>query len=451
MTELDRSSSEALNQNCYCIGTDAGAMGRHLEALKLRHGFPASGTTLFSELPVFVTAEEVRDMEAIVAAVTRTVNSDTWRQTLLRDAPAIDQVRSSTPVFMGFDFHLSAEGPKLIEINTNAGGALLCAECGRFEMRLAGFDSRCLVPAFATQAARSQYADHFLRQFEQRFGHRPERIAIVDDTPAQQPLHSEFLLFQELFTSAGIDAVIADAAALSWTGAALLADGKPVDLVYNRVTDFQLEEPVHAALASAVLSGRVMVTPDPQAHALQADKRNLARLTDPDFLDATCVDAADRATLLRGIPTTREVHGADAERWWAERDNWFFKPVSGYGGKGTYRGSKITRKVLEQILRGGPGGGYVAQEFVPPALRGTRPEMAAAGQPLKFDIRCYAFEGRVNLLAARLYQGQTTNFRTPGGGFAQVFLVPETGVCDGVDGLERPGGAGAATVSNHPA
>jgi hypothetical protein len=26
------------------------------------------------------------------------------------------------------------------------------------------------------------------------------------------------------------------------------------------------------------------------------------------------------------------------------------------------------------------------------------------------------------LVAARLYQGQTTNFRTPGGGFAPVFV-----------------------------
>jgi hypothetical protein len=30
----------------------------------------------------------------------------------------------------------------------------------------------------------------------------------------------------------------------------------------------------------------------------------------------------------------------------------------------------------------------------------------------------------VLLLAARLYQGQTTNFRTPGGGFAPVVVVP---------------------------
>lgn len=41
---------------------------------------------------------------------------------------------------------------------------------------------------------------------------------------------------------------------------------------------------------------------------------------------------------------------------------------------------------------------------------------------LKYDLRVYAYDGQIQLLAARLYQGQTTNFRTPGGGFAPVRL-----------------------------
>jgi hypothetical protein len=39
---------------------------------------------------------------------------------------------------------------------------------------------------------------------------------------------------------------------------------------------------------------------------------------------------------------------------------------------------------------------------------------------LKADVRNYVYRGAVQLVAARLYQGQTTNFRTPGGGFAVV-------------------------------
>ena len=41
----------------------------------------------------------------------------------------------------------------------------------------------------------------------------------------------------------------------------------------------------------------------------------------------------------------------------------------------------------------------------------------------KMDVRLYTYDGRVLLAAARLYQGQTTNFKTPGGGFAPVFVI----------------------------
>jgi hypothetical protein len=41
----------------------------------------------------------------------------------------------------------------------------------------------------------------------------------------------------------------------------------------------------------------------------------------------------------------------------------------------------------------------------------------------KVDVRLYTYDGRLLLAAARLYQGQTTNFRTEGGGFAPVFFI----------------------------
>jgi hypothetical protein len=41
----------------------------------------------------------------------------------------------------------------------------------------------------------------------------------------------------------------------------------------------------------------------------------------------------------------------------------------------------------------------------------------------KTDVRLYVYDGRVLISAARLYQGQATNFRTPGGGFAPVFAI----------------------------
>jgi hypothetical protein len=75
--------------------------------------------------------------------------------------------------------------------------------------------------------------------------------------------------------------------------------------------------------------------------------------------------------------------------------------------------------VVEEIL----SGGYVAQALVSPS---ERQHQASASGALKVDIRTYVYDGHVQLLAARLYRGQTTNFRTPGGGFAPVFFLSES-------------------------
>jgi hypothetical protein len=67
-------------------------------------------------------------------------------------------------------------------------------------------------------------------------------------------------------------------------------------------------------------------------------------------------------------------------------------------------------------------GDYVAQKLAPPGERAVCVNDAEAVL-LKYDVRCYVYDGQVQLVAARLYQGQTTNFRTPGGGFALVRVV----------------------------
>jgi hypothetical protein len=63
----------------------------------------------------------------------------------------------------------------------------------------------------------------------------------------------------------------------------------------------------------------------------------------------------------------------------------------------------------------------VAQAFAPPGIRGIAHD--GVRSELKVDIRLYTYAGRPLLAAARLYQGQTTNMRTPGGGFAPVLEV----------------------------
>jgi hypothetical protein len=110
------------------------------------------------------------------------------------------------------------------------------------------------------------------------------------------------------------------------------------------------------------------------------------------------------------------VTAANADTLWETRKQYFFKPAAGHGAKGVYRGDKLTRGVWQQIA----AGGYVAQAFAPPGERMIKLEDAR--EPRKTDVRLFTYDGRVLLAAARLYLGQTTNFRTPGGGFAPVFF-----------------------------
>jgi hypothetical protein len=160
-----------------------------------------------------------------------------------------------------------------------------------------------------------------------------------------------------------------------------------------------------------------VITPHPQAHALYADKRHLAVFSDAAALVALGVPAETRALLLAHVPHTEVVRRADAERLWAARRGLFFKPAAGFGSRAAWRGDKITRRVWEEITA--RDGDYVAQTFAPPGQRQL--QVDADERPMKFDLRTYAYDTQVQWVAARLYQGQTTNFRTAGGGFAPVF------------------------------
>ena len=124
---------------------------------------------------------------------------------------------------------------------------------------------------------------------------------------------------------------------------------------------------------------------------------------------------------LGGIPKTEIVDASKADRLWPERRKLFFKPAAGFGSKAAYRGDKLTRRVWGQIL----AGDYVAQTLEPPGERLIADHQAV--HALKFDVRNYVYDGAVQFITARLYQGQTTNFRTPGGGFAPVFTDSAAG------------------------
>lgn len=362
----------------------------------------------FSSADITIDAGPMQAMAGIITAIESVIELPAYQTHALAQAPEIARLPvKSRGVFMGYDFHLTASGPKLIEINTNAGGGLLnaylLASHGRVE---------------EGARIRDEYVAMFREEWRLERGDAPlRRIAIVDENPAEQFLAPEFALFKELFEQHGIAAVVADPAELKCDGNRLLHAGQPVDMIYNRLTDFALDATDNAHLRAVFESGGVVLTPHPRAHALYADKRNLMQLSDDAALQALGVAEATRKTLLAGIPQTVAVIPEQAEQFWAERKRWFFKPPAGFGSRAAYRGDKLTKRVFEEILHGG----YIAQEIAPPSEHVVA--LADGETTMKADFRCYVYNGAIQLVAARLYQGQTTNFRTPGGGFAPVFVA----------------------------
>ncbi|OIP19290.1 MAG: hypothetical protein CO105_00990 [Comamonadaceae bacterium CG_4_9_14_3_um_filter_60_33] len=424
-------SAETLNRDCFCRTLNMERLREQLESDPSLKGMMSSITqtrpNLFSSTVVFISQAVQQQISATVEAIERVAALPGYQvQALSRADASAQHDFGPLGACMGYDFHLNANGPQLIEVNTNAGGLLL-------NVALARAQEACCDEmdwAFPSSERRDNLKKTIFYMFDAEWqlqcGTAPWRsVVIVDDAPMAQYLAPEFELFRQLFAQNGIHAAVADPSEFVWQNGRLLHQGTPVDMVYNRLTDFYLAEPNHLALRQAYEANAVVLTPHPRAHALLADKRNLIALSHDELLLAWGASAADRSLLAANIPATRLVTPERADELWAQRRQLFFKPVAGYGAKAAYRGDKLTRRVWNEILEGD----FVAQALVPPS--GRKIEVDGVQTDLKFDIRAYTYAGQVQLLAARMYAGQTTNFRTQGGGFAPVIVVPAEKIAAG--------------------
>jgi hypothetical protein len=367
--------ADALNLGCACESLQPSRLREQLETSPALGGLTArlaeSHPHLFSASAVFLDPGVHRQITQAVEAMERVIALPAWREQALARANPIARLDwGPAGVFMGYDFHLASDGPRLIEINSNAGGALLNAALARAHRACcAGFEP-LFDPADSLLRLDEVFIAMFRAEWQSQRGDAPLRnVLIVDDAPGQQYLAPEFQMARALFAAQGLIAVVADAQELQWRDGALchpaLPDGMPVDLVYNRLTDFYLQDSGHDALQQAYRTGAAVVTPHPRTHALYADKRNLIALSDTALLESWGVDEHDRAVLRQVVPTTQRVTTTNADALWAQRRTLFFKPAAGFGARAAYRGDKLTRRVWDEILVGD----YVAQTTVPPSER----------------------------------------------------------------------------------
>ena len=111
-----RQISERLNQGCFCITLDRTALGN---ALQREVDDPEFGSALinthphlFSSSPVFLAQSEIGAMLRVVRAIEAVAQLPGYQDAALSWAPEIAR-RDFGPAgaFMGYDFHLAAEGP----------------------------------------------------------------------------------------------------------------------------------------------------------------------------------------------------------------------------------------------------------------------------------------------------------------------------------------------------
>ncbi|WP_305041047.1 hypothetical protein [Geoalkalibacter sp.] len=358
--------------------------------------------------PVVLPVKDLRRMIRLVRDLHALSRHCGYRELVHRTASPLAQFDPGhDAVLMGYDFHLGPAGPRLIEVNTNAGGTLLAslAQCTQETpgpLRLSPRLGERILASFLAEMQRQSAGTRL----------RPRRVAIVDEQPQAQFLYPEMQAIRELFEAVGIAAVIIEPGELEERDDGLYHEGKVVDLIYNRHCDFYLETPAMAAIARAYQARRLCLTPNPFVYALLGDKRRMILWSDANILDGLHLPEKTRAHLLEMVPTTRLLADLGEEAAWSGRKYLVFKPSTRFGSRGVYVGERIARSRFASL----PPNETLAQALVPPSLT----YVPGRERPLKTDFRLFAYQDRVHGVAARLYTGQVTNLQSEGSGFAPV-------------------------------
>lgn len=360
-----------------------------------------------SMIPVRLPYADLRKMLQLVRVTYALSGLPEYRQLVLPQLPETARFDPGhAGLMMGYDFHLTADGPKLIEVNTNAGGGYLAWLASA---QYAQVDSGQLP---------KRVLERLLKSFQQEWsgfseGDQPlRRVAIVDENPESQPLYSEMQAFCGWLAGVGLEAEIVPPEDLQADHAGVFSKGRQIDLIYNRHCDFFLEDEEMSGLRDAYLNRNVCLSPNPFVYGLLADKRRMIVWSDDDQLRELGIGEEDRELLLALVPQSRLLADCDPQEIWKQRKKLVFKPVTRFGSRGVLMGKSVSRHRFDEQE---PATTLVQQMARPSVTEGD-------GDAFKTDLRLYVYRDRLLGIGARLYQGQVTNLRTSGGGFAPVVL-----------------------------
>lgn len=359
---------------------------------------------LISPFTVELPQSVIDEAQQCIAALFRLRENPFYQKSYAKDLDSLGlKDPGNKSICMSYDFHVTANNHlKLIEVNTNASFLPLGHEMyGAKKLPLPVAD-------FSLEEIR-QNVESELRLNGK--GLPPRGIAIIDESPEQQRLYIEFLVYQELFTQWGWKSEITDYRNL---------DLSNIDFIYNRLTDFYFNSSESTALKKAFVERQVCISPNPVEYFLLADKQRMIDWHAPENLDKWNVPTEDQQTIRSIVPQCVSLDTTNKEDIWSQRKTYFLKPKRAFGSKQSYKGASVSRKVFDEIA----GQEFIVQELVPaPEIAFNTPD---GEQSFKYDLRCFAYQGRLQLIVARIYQGQVTNLRTPLGGFGCIKVHGES-------------------------
>jgi hypothetical protein len=274
------------------------------------------------------------------------------------------------------------------------------------------------------------------RQWAEAFadpGVRPS-IAILDWR--EVPTYSEFMLFQDYFTSQGFECVIADPRQLEYRDGQLLVDGiTPVHLIYKRVllSELVLREGLDHPVIRAVRDHAVCMV-NPFRCKLLHKKSSLAVLSDE--ANTELFSPEERRAISEYIPWTRIV--AERQTYLKgqvidllpylnrNKDEFVIKPNDEYGGKGIVLGWETGSSEWEAALRMALDEPYIVQQRVPipaepyPSLVEGRVQILDRW----IDTNPYIWYGEyVSSCLTRLSTAELLNVTAGGGSAVPTFIV----------------------------
>ncbi len=353
--------------------------------------------------PHIIPHTTLAEIDAFIRLFDRVTTNPTWQQRVTADAPPIARrKRPEICFFTAWDFHLSPEqGWQLIECNDNGSGLLFAGLINRLFYELSDVgQGKTLEPPPAVSVFTEHVISMVRREAETFFGALPQGVLLIlDDAESLQggKFRQELFLLRDLFRAQGWQSAVGSPAETQWDGRHLRWDGQEVSFIVNRSTDFFWQAEVFAALRAAYQEGSIYVAPNPFTYATRSDKRLLEFLSLPGWDKELGILPEERAVLSAHVPATYRLREDNVEEIAQRKEEFFFKPLHGFAGRGVLTSVEVGRSRLRRLLKKGEG--YIAQKRVPkPLLRG---EGIPDSPVLWTDLRVWAYRGERFLMSGR--------------------------------------------------